>query len=180
VDWGGCWHNQHTHINSAKQVSACLLSAATAAAGWDLGILGDGDAVPPMKEGGKRCACVCVCVCVAESGVNVARLHASQCVLCIADTAAALHRLLVIPSKLAYGERGAGGVIPPNADLEFTVRVRTLAECAAPSCEHGPGCAVTWIALVLRWSTVPCRPLLQSKQRAKPSCKGSVGVGEAA
>lgn len=36
-------------------------------------------------------------------------------------------RIIRVPPKLAYGDKGAGGKIPPNTDLEFEVEVTSVA-----------------------------------------------------
>ncbi|MGD2074572.1 MAG: FKBP-type peptidyl-prolyl cis-trans isomerase [Gammaproteobacteria bacterium] len=37
-------------------------------------------------------------------------------------------RRLTVPSALAYGEKGAGGVIPPNATLTFEIELLEISE----------------------------------------------------
>lgn len=42
--------------------------------------------------------------------------------------------ILHIPSDQGYGARGAGGVIPPNADLDFEVELLNIGEASGGGC----------------------------------------------
>jgi peptidylprolyl isomerase len=44
----------------------------------------------------------------------------------VADMKVGEKRRIYLPSKLGYGERGAGGAIPPNADLIFDVELLAI------------------------------------------------------
>mgnify|MGYP002843616926 FL=1 len=45
--------------------------------------------------------------------------------------------VLTISSEFGYGSRGAGGVIPPNADLRFEVELLAINNLKAPSFSGG-------------------------------------------
>jgi FK506-binding protein 1 len=50
--------------------------------------------------------------------------------------------ILHITSDFGYGETGAGGVIPPNADLDFEVELLAIGDLEAnlPSEDAGGAC----------------------------------------
>jgi peptidylprolyl isomerase len=54
-------------------------------------------------------------------------LGAGQVIKCwekgVAELVLGQRAILLCPPEMAYGERGAGGVIPPNATLKFDVEV---------------------------------------------------------
>ena len=36
-------------------------------------------------------------------------------------------RQIIVPAKLGYGAKGAGGIIPPDATLYFTMKLLSIA-----------------------------------------------------
>jgi FK506-binding protein 1 len=46
---------------------------------------------------------------------------------------------LAITSDYGYGSRGAGGAIPPNADLNFEVELLAIGKKSAPGFKGGSG-----------------------------------------
>lgn len=50
--------------------------------------------------------------------------------------------VLTLTSDFGYGSRGAGGVIPPNADLRFEVELLAINNLHAPGFNPGSGSSV--------------------------------------